>query len=70
MRRMNLIHQQENQSGSISDEEADNAILHVNGDGAPPFVIKGKINNQPFRTMLDSGSPIRTFTQGRLKFLN
>ena len=66
MRRVDLIDQQNNQSEGSTDEKADNVILHVNGEGAPPFVLKEKINNQPFCTMIDSGSPITIFTQGDL----
>ena len=69
MRRVNLIDQQANQSGGSTDDEAENVELHVNGDGTPPFVLKGRINNQPFCTMIDSGSPIIIFTQGDLRKL-
>ena len=67
MRRVNLIDQQNNQSEGSTKEEADNVIKNVNGDGAPPFVLKGKINNRLFCTMIDSGSPITICTQGDLR---
>ena len=71
MRRVNLIEQQANQSEGSTDDDAENAVLHVNGDGTPAIVSKGKINNQPFCTMIDSGSPITIFTLGHLrKILN
>ena len=44
-------------------------VLHVGGNGGQPFVIKGKIKNQPFTTMIDSGSPITIFTQADLREL-
>ena len=66
MRRVNLIDQQANQSKGSTDDDAENAVLHVNGDGTP-FVLKGKIHNQPFCAMIDSGSPITIFTRIDLK---
>ena len=38
-------------------------VLQVGGnDGAPPFALKGKINNVTFTTMIDSGSLIATLS--------
>ena len=42
------------------------AVLHVNGVGVKPFVMRGKINKQKFETMIDSGSPITIFTKEEL----
>ena len=65
LRRVNLFDQQNIRSEGSTDEEADNLILQVNGDGALPFVLKETINLKN-RTMIDSGSHITIFTQGDL----
>ena len=44
-----------------------NVELHVNGEGSPRFVIKGKISNRQFSTMIGMGSPITMFTAGDLR---
>ena len=63
MRRLNLIDQHANESEGNTDEDAEKVVLHINGDGAPPIVLKGKIKSQQFSTMIDSGSPITIFIQ-------
>ena len=63
MRRVNMIEQSADQSGGSSEWDEDNIVLHVNGVGVKPFVLKGKINKQQFSTMIDSGSPITIFTK-------
>ena len=45
----------------------ENVVLHVNGEGTPPFVLKGKIDNRQFTTMIDSDSPITISTAGDLR---
>ena len=42
-------------------------ILHIGGSESQHFVMKGKINNQPFTTTIDLGSPITIFTQADLR---
>ena len=49
--------------GGSSEWDDDNIVLHVNGVGVKPFVLKGKINKQQFSTMIGSGSPITIFTE-------
>ena len=66
MRRINRIEQEANQSEESTETE-DNMVLHIGGDGSQPFIVKGKINNQAFATMIDSGSPITIFTQADLR---
>ena len=66
MRRINLIDQASNQSEDSTEDVAKNMILQVVGNGTPPFVLKGEINNVAFTTMIDSGSPITIFTQSHL----
>ena len=43
--------------------DEDNMVLNVGGGEKHPFVMKVKINNHPFSTMINSGSPITRFTQ-------
>ena len=66
MRRINLIEQEADQSEESTETE-ENMVLHIGGDGNQPFIMKGKINNQAFATMIDSGSPIAIFTQADLR---
>ena len=68
MRRINLIEREDNQSEESSEQE-DNMVLHIGGKEDQPFVLKGKINNQNFTTMIDSGSPITIFTPADLREL-
>ena len=42
-----------------SDEE--NTVLHLHGNGVPPFIRKGKINNETFSTVMDTGTPASIF---------
>ena len=67
MRRVKLIDQHTDQLENSTGEDAENVVLHVNGEGTPPFVLKGKINNRQFSTMIDLGSPITIFTAGDLR---
>ena len=69
MRRINLIEREDNQSQESNEQDEDNMVLHIGGSDNQPFVMKGKINNQPFSTMIDSGSPITIFTQADLREL-
>ena len=67
MRRINLIEREDNQSEESNEQDEDNMVLYIDGSDNQPFVMKGKINNQPFTTMIDSGSPITIFTQADLR---
>ena len=58
-----LIEQANDQSEDSNEYEEDKTVLHVGGGGNQPFMMKGKINNESFTTMIDSGSPITIFTQ-------
>ena len=69
-RRVNLIGRDDDQSDASSETQEDNVVLHLEGkQGHPPFVMKGNINEQPFPTMIDSGSPISIFTRADLRKL-
>ena len=67
MRRINLIEREDNQSEESNEQDEDNMVLHICGSDTLPFVMKSKTNNQPFTTMIDSGSPITIFTQADLR---
>ena len=69
MWRINLIEQGDDQSEDSNVFEEDKMVLHVGGGGNQPFIMKGKINNESFTTMIDSGSPITIFTQIYLRRL-
>ena len=64
MRTVNLIDHQSDRSECSTGDAAENVVLNVNGDGAPLFVLKSRLNNQQFSTMCDSGLPITIFTGG------
>ena len=61
--RINLIEHDDSQSESRNQMNKENMVLHVSGAGKQPIVLKGKINKEPFKTMINSGSPITIFTQ-------
>ena len=62
LRRVDLIGQTADQSKDSSEVDEDKIVLRLEGgNGGPPFMLKSKINKQPFTTMIDSGSPITFF---------
>ena len=67
MRTINVIERDDDQSDESVGAEEDNMVLHIGGNGQQPFIMKGKIHNQAFATMIDSGSPITIFTQDDLR---
>ena len=67
MRKINQNERDDDQSEESTGAEEDNMVLHIIGNGRQPFIMKGKINNQAFATMIDSGSPITIFTQDDLR---
>ena len=69
MLRNDLIEQEDDQSEDSNEYEEDKVVLHVGGGGNQPFMMKGKLNNESFTTMIDSGSPITLFTQTDLRRL-
>ena len=67
---MNLIGRDVDQSDASSETQEDNVVFHFEGkQGHPTFVMKGKINKQPFTTMIDLSSPISVITQEDLRKL-
>ena len=67
MRRPNSIDQAIIQSEDSPEDEAENMVLQVRTNGAPPFVLQGKLNNVTFCTRIDAGSPVTNFTHSDLK---
>ena len=63
---MNLIERNKEQKGS-SEWDDNKVVLHVHGKGTPIFVMKCKINNTPFKILIDSGSLITIFTQAEVR---
>ena len=65
---VNTITSQNQQTSSSSSKiDEDKIVLHVEGEGSPPILIKGKINGHEFNAIIDSGSPVSIFTASDLK---
>ena len=60
MQRVNLI-EEDDESGE------EQLVLRVYGAGAEPFTLSGKMNNRPFKAIIDSGSPVSIFSVSTLK---
>ena len=48
-------------SSSVLVVEDEKIVLTVDGDKNGLFSMSGKLNGNPFKTMLDSGSPVTIF---------
>ena len=77
MERVNLIRQEDGQSETGSENDEDKMVLHLNGSGNQPFIMKAE-NTKSFTAMMDSVSllvtrlvpisfPITIFTQADLR---
>ena len=55
----------ESSGESIVDDEK--VVLTIEGDTSGQFTMKGKINGNPFQTMVDSGSPVTIFAIVEIK---
>ena len=55
----------ESSEESIADDEK--VVLTIEGDTSGQFTMKGKINGNPFQTMVDSGSPVTIFAIDEIK---
>ena len=47
--------------------EDDKIVLTIDGDENGPFSMSGKINGNPFKTRVDSGSPVTIFEIEEIK---
>ena len=63
LRRVNPIGQSRDQSEGSSEWYEDNVELRLDGQDVHPVVLKERINNQLFTTMIDHGSPITIFSK-------
>ena len=54
-------------SSSNSAVEGDKIVLTIDGDENGQFSMSGKINGNPFKTMVDSGSPVTIFEIEKIK---
>ena len=55
-RRVNSVEEEPEDDEDIEEEEQ--YVLGIDGNGSPPFMMKGKINRKKFCLMIDSGSPV------------
>ena len=55
------------ESSSRSAIEDDKIVLTIDGDENGQFSMSGKINGNPFKTMVDSGSPVTIFEIEEIK---
>ena len=55
------------ESSSGSAIEGDKIVLKIDGDENGQFSMSGKINGNPFKTMVDSGSPVTIFEIEEIK---
>ena len=54
-------------SNGSYDKNTDRRVHTIGAIGESPFVIKGRINNNRFTAMIDSGSPLIIFAAKDLK---
>ena len=54
-------------SGSGSIVEEDRIVFTIEGEANGQFSMSGKINGNPFKTMVDSGSPVTIFEIEEIK---
>ena len=57
----------ESSQGEESLVDDEKVVLTIEGDENGQFTMKGKINGNPFQTMVDSGSPITIFAIDEIK---
>ena len=67
VRRVNMIEEE----GEDTSEEDGQVVLHIQGeeDTEKPYMMEGTIAGRPFKTMIDSGSPVTIFGVDELKRL-
>ena len=65
MRRMNYIEESEVEDESEEDEEQ--LVLRVNGEGSKPFHMEGMMCRNYFEAIKDTASPVSIFTKRDLQ---
>ena len=63
MRRVNYNEESE---GEESEENEEQLVLRVDGNGCEPFYIEGTMCGKPFKAIVDTGSPVSIFTKSDL----
>ena len=49
------------------EEDEEQLVLRVDGEGSKPFYMEGMICGNYFKAIIDTGSPIPTFTKRDLQ---
>ena len=65
MRRVNYIEESNDEKESEEDEEQ--LVLRVDGEGSKPFYMEGMMCENYFKAIIDTGSPVSIFTKRDLK---
>ena len=65
MRRVNYIDESDEDEDCEEDEEQ--LVLRVNGDGSKPFYKEGMMSDNYFKAIIDTGSPVSIFTERDLQ---
>ena len=64
MRRVNYI---EESDGSTSDDNEEQLVLQIDGNGSKPFFMEGTMCGNYFKAIIDTGSPVSIFTKRDLQ---
>ena len=67
MQRVNYIDETDDESESEEDEEQ--LVLRVDGEGSKPLYMEGMMCGHYFKAIIDTGFPDSTFTKRDLKKL-
>ena len=61
MRRVNYIEEYEDEGES--EEDGEQLVLRVDGEGSKPFYMEGMLCGNYFKAIIDTGSPVSIFTK-------
>ena len=64
MRRVNYI---EESDASTSDDNEEQLVLQIDGNGSKPFFMEGTMCGNYFKAIIDTGSPVSIFTKRDLQ---
>ena len=64
MRRVNYI---EESDASTSDDNEEQLVLQIDGNGSKPFFLEGTMCGNYFKAIIDTGSPVSIFTKRDLQ---